>query len=186
MGAAVQRLKRHPPPHHSRTISLSHTHTHTHTHSVSWLHTHNLAPKGIVKSGCVNITGGVLMGWGWSCQRTRSQVTYTGVSTSSLGLCLVSPNCEQLLMADGWEGRAGRSFLAFHFLWGTSKTLLGSMKRHQRSGYFLAGSLFYFWYRLLTRCYAHHFHFFPSTWLCSCLLEKHRSFILQEIDGVLL
>ena len=90
--SSVQHLKRHPPPH--QPCPVTHTHTHTHTHSLSWLHTHNLAPKGIVKSGCVNITRGVLPRRGWGCQRTCSQVTYIGVSVSSLGLCLVSPNCD--------------------------------------------------------------------------------------------
>ena len=149
---------------------------HTHTHSLTFLVAHSqFSSQRDRKVWLCEHHQGVLTGWGWGCQRTCSQVTYTGVSTSSLGLCLVSPNCEQLLMAGGWEGRAERSFLAFHFLWGTS-TLLGSMKRHQWSGYFLAGSFFSFWYRLLTCCYAHRFSFFPSTWLCSCLLEKHRLF----------
>ena len=141
--SSVQHLKRHPPPH--QPCPVSHTHTHTHTHTLTFLVAHSQFSSQ--RDSKV-----------WLCEHHQGCPAEAGVGLPKnmqsgdlhRSLCLLfrplpgQPKLWQLLTAGGWEGRAERSLLAFHFQWGTFSTLLVSMKRHQRSRYFLVGSLFSF------------------------------------------
>lgn len=148
------------PPH---TVSVPHSQSSSQRHSKVWLCEHHL--------GCP--------GKGGLCQRMGGRVTYRGASTSSLGLCLVSPSHEQLRTASGSEGTERKSLCLFtsckeHLtLSWVQRKCISCPNVFQLVASFPFDSL-------LTRCYARHFSFFPSTWLCSCLLEKLRLFTLQE------